>query len=64
VNALHHEIRGRILNPAVNGWATETDIPVIFRINDFHSSGFFLVYRFPSHGYLVSGKRFPFPKVP
>jgi len=23
VNALHHEIRGRILNPAVNGWAMD-----------------------------------------
>jgi hypothetical protein len=39
VNALHHEIRGRILNPAVNGWAIETLIPKMFRVNVFHSPG-------------------------
>jgi hypothetical protein len=39
VNALEREIRGRILNPAVNGWAMETDIPKMFRFIVFHFPG-------------------------
>jgi hypothetical protein len=38
VNAQHHEIRGRILIPVrqLADWAKVTDIPKMFRVNDFH----------------------------
>jgi len=39
VNALQINVRSFPINPAVNGWAMETDIPKMFRFTVFRSPG-------------------------